>query len=722
VSAGFDTTSAIKTDGTLWVWGSGGRGTLGNGITANGRSTPITTFAGGTNWRQVTCGQYHMSAVKTDGTLWTWGFTQKGQLGIGYGAYEFNVPIEYNVRSTPVTTFVGGSNWKQVSAGGQHTVALNDDGVNKRLYTWGYNRNNQIGDGFFIEINDAPGKVGNSSNWKQVSCSYHSTAALKTDGTLWTWGDNVEGQLATSKLYKGSAEPVTTFVGGTDWKQVSAGGYYTVNMMAAIKTDGTLWTWGNSYAGILGNGVASVGSVSTPVTTFAGGTNWKQVSAGGYHMSALKTDGTLWTWGNDDQEQLGIGYQLTQAGINYASTPVTTFAGGRNWKSVGSSGGYRVCAIQYVDSITYPPDLFRLFAWGEGFFGVNGNFNTTNLRSTPVTTFSGGTNWKQVSAGNFSAAAIKTDGTLWTWGSGSDGALGQGGTNFGTIETPITTFAGGNNWKQVSVGYHMSAIKTDGTLWTWGGNFNGELGINATTNRSTPVTTFAGGTNWKQVSSGFNSTAAIKTDGTLWTWGANNFLQIGNATTIDISTPVTTFAGGTNWKQVSANIAHMAAIKTDGTLWVWGATANLGNGVTTGNTSTPITTFAGGTDWQKVSTGVDTIGAIKTNGTLWVWGFSGYGALGNALVTTGRITTPITTFAGGTNWKQVTCGQYHMSAIKTDGTLWTWGYTSNGILGNATGGYSGNSKVSTPITTFAGGTNWEEVHATRRNTLAIRKN
>jgi hypothetical protein len=374
-----------------------------------------------------------------------------------------------------------------------------------------------------------------------------------------------------------------------------------------------------------------------------------------------------------------------------------------------------------AESLGISPELWT---WGEGFFGVNGNFNTANLRTTPVTTFAGGTNWKQVSAGHFRAAATKTDGTLWTWGAGDDGSLGSG-ANFSVRETPITTFAGGTNWRQVSVGYHMSAIKTDGTLWTWGGNFNGQLGnstVFAVGNRSTPVTTFAGGTNWRQVSSGFNSTAAIKTDGTLWTWGINNSRQLGNAGTtsaIDISTPVTTFAGGTNWKQVSANISHMAAIKTDGTLWTWGAAYILGNGIVTGNRSTPVTTFAGGTNWKQVGTGGYTTAAIKTDGTLWVWGFAARGVLGNG-ITTGDISTPITTFAGGTNWKQVACGQYHMSAIKTDGTLWTWGYTTNGILGNATGGYSGNSNVSTPITTFAGGTNWKQVHATRRNTLAIK--
>ncbi len=161
---------------------------------------------------------------------------------------------------------------------------------------------------------------------------------------------------------------------------------------------------------------------------------------------------------------------------------------------------------------------------------------------------------------------------LWAWGIGSAGRLGNGVTT-GRISTPVTTFAGGTDWKQVSSGgYGTAAIKTDGTLWTWGSGAGGALGNATITNVSTPVTTFAGGTNWKQVSfSRTYSASAIKTDGTLWTWGFGDLSQLGNAVTAgSISTPVTTFSGGTNWKQVSFGVYHTSAIKTDGTLWTWG--------------------------------------------------------------------------------------------------------------------------------------------------------
>ena len=372
-------------------------------------------------------------------------------------------------------------------------------------------------------------------------------ADLFREGTLFTWGNGALGDNSGANR----STPVTTSAGGANWKQVSSGGSVT----AAIKTDGTLWTWGDAAAGRLGNGITAVGVTRfTPVTTFAGGTNWKQVSCGGDHTAAIKTDGTLWTWGN--------------------------------------SGGGRL-----------------------------GNGVTTGNRSTPVTTFAGGNNWKQVSCEIFHTAAIKTDGTLWTWGNGIGNQLGINSTT--NKSTPITTFAGGTNWKQVSCGgdgtgsAHTAAIKTDGTLWTWGTGISGQLGDNSMSGSGVPVTTFAGGTNWKQVSARGRYTAAIKTDGTLWTWGYGNTGQLGNAATtsagVGRNTPLTTFSGGTNWKQVVCCYGHTAAIKTDGTLWTWGqagvsigggvviTTGKLGNGVTIGNISTPVTTFAGGTNWKQVS-------------------------------------------------------------------------------------------------------------------------
>jgi alpha-tubulin suppressor-like RCC1 family protein len=357
-----------------------------------------------------------------------------------------------------------------------------------------------------------------------------------------------------------------------------------------------LFTWGNNGSGQLGDNTGTTRGI--PVTTFAGGTTWKQVASGGYHTAAIKTDGSLWVWGRNTSGQLG-------------------------------------------------------------------DFSNTN-RSTPVTTFAGGTNWKQVTCGGGHTAAIKTDGSLWVWGSGGYGRLGT--NNTGNTNTPVTTFAGGNNWKQVSMSNrcrHSAAIKTDGTLWIWGNGNN--LGINLSgdaNSRNTPVTTFVGGNNWKQVSVGYEFTAAVKTDGSLWTWGRGTEGQLGDNNAITRSTPVTTFAGGNTWKQVSTGANHTAAIKTDGSLWTWGFGNNgrLGTNDTPPNRSTPVTTFAGGTNWKQVTCGNRHTGAIKTDGTLWVWGSDDFNALG----TNGAgANVPVTTFAGGNNWKQVSFGEVYSTAIQS---------------------------------------------------------
>jgi len=335
-----------------------------------------------------------------------------------------------------------------------------------------------------------------------------------------------------------------------------------------------------------------------------------------------------------------------------------------------------------------------LWGWGNNNGGQLGiNLGPFQDRSTPVTTFSGGINWKQVSAGRSHTAAIKTDGSLWIWGEGTNGRLGTNDTTLRS--TPVTTFAGGNDWKQVSCGNnHTAAIKTDGSLWTWGGNTYGQIGNNTTADRNTPVTTFTGGNNWKSVSAGVSNaatTAAIKTDGSLWVWGHGRYIGIDDVN--DRSIPVTTFAGGTNWKQVSTGVATVA-IKTDGTLWD-----------TTNDAFTWAQRYSVATNWKSVSSGGATqffIAAIKTDGSLWIWGRGNEGQLGTNDTTTRS--TPVTTFAGGNNWKSVSVGENHVAALKTDGTLWTWGSGADGRLGNFA-----TTNRSTPVTTFAGGTNWKSV-------------
>ena len=172
---------------------------------------------------------------------------------------------------------------------------------------------------------------------------------------------------------------------------------------------------------------------------------------------------------------------------------------------------------------------------------------------------------------NNTVAAIKTNGTLWTWGYNGYGNLGYGSFGAGYSTSSPAQVGSETTWKQISAGsIIMGAIKTDGTLWMWGYNGDGALGDGTTDNntnqgplKSTPVQTIAGGTNWKTISCGNRHVMAIKTDGTLWSWGMNDQGQLGDGTKVDKSSPVQIQNGGTNWKTISSGLSTSLAIRDD---------------------------------------------------------------------------------------------------------------------------------------------------------------
>jgi len=361
--------------------------------------------------------------------------------------------------------------------------------------------------------------------------------------------------------------------------------------------------------------------------------------------------------------------------------------------------------------------------WGVGSNG-NGELgdDTTDHRSSPVQTITGGSNWVEINCGYFNIAGLKDDGTLWTWGRNYQGGLGDN-TTVGK-SSPVQTIAGGTDWKTMVVGTyyeHCAAIKTDGTLWLWGHNEYGEIGDETTVDKSSPVQTIAGGTDWKQVASGGGHTAAIKNDGTLWMWGYNGgeefdkYGQLGDNTIIDKSSPIQTVCGGTDWKSVSCGARFTASIKNNGTLWTWGENANgqLGD-ETTSNKSSPVQTIAGGTDWKQISCGDNHMIAIKNDGTCWTWGWNAQGQLGDE--TTSDRSSPVQTVTYGNVWKQVDGGRNHSAAIKNDGTCWVWGDNTNGRLG-----LDDTDSRSSPVQTIMADNKWLYVSAGYETTFGIRK-
>lgn len=305
--------------------------------------------------------------------------------------------------------------------------------------------------------------------------------------------------------------------------------------------------------------------------------------------------------------------------------------------------------------------------------------------------------WQTVSSGSDHTLALKTDGTLWAWGDNGSGELGDGTTVDKTMPVQIGT---ANDWQKISAGHNFSlAIKTDGTLWAWGFNSWGQLGNGANTRQISPVK-IGTATDWQSISASGGTTGghsiALKTNGTLWAWGRNSQGQLGDNTLVDKNQPIQ-IGVDTDWRLIATGGNHSLAIKTTGALWAWGwnGTHQLGDGT---NVNKLVPTQVGtATNWQSIDGAYNHNLGIKTDGTLWTWGFGPEGKLGLGTVSIAEVPTQVGT---DTNWTMASCGIDHSLALKSNGTLWSWGENENGELGFGTNSTT-NIVVPTQVSTNA---------------------
>jgi M6 family metalloprotease-like protein len=344
-----------------------------------------------------------------------------------------------------------------------------------------------------------PGKV-------KIAAGGSHTADIQTDGSLWAWGQNNNGQMGDDTII-GKAVPVRV---GTDndWVSVSAVGSSTL----ALKRDGSLWAWGRNIYSLLGDGTNIYKTIPVRVGT---DNDWSAVALGYYHAMGLKSDGSLWAWGDNTFYQLGDGTMIPQA------VPVR-FGEDNDWSAV-SAGAFHTMALKADGS---------LWAWGRNHCGQLGD-GTDKEKSTSVQV---GTDndWAALAAGYTYTAALKSDGSLWTWGYNNCGQLGDG-TN-ANKNTPVRVGAD-NDWSAVSAGqYYALATKKDGSLWAWGDNANGQLGDGTNISSNIPVR-IGQANDWTAVSAGSTHATALKSDGKLWAWGRNNYGQLGDGTKVNKNTP-----------------------------------------------------------------------------------------------------------------------------------------------------------------------------------------
>jgi len=329
-----------------------------------------------------------------------------------------------------------------------------------------------------------------------------------------------------------------------------------------------LYAWGLNTSGQIGQG-NTTSPQSSPVQITG---TWTSVAAGNDSAAGIKSDGTLWLWGDNQVGQLGLGDTTNR------SSP-TQVLGGGSWARVLK--GLNFFTLAYKSDGT-------LWAWGRnqdaGQLGVNDFVNRSAPSLVPGV-------WSNKFATGYQvSAAIDRSGLLWSWGNGANGAMGGGSGSTGFYSAPNQFVAG--KWLDVvsgnpslfNLGGNIIALRSDHTLWAWGKNFGGELGVGDTTDRSVPIQVGTD-TTWAQIACSTMS-AGIKMDGTLWTWGYNNSGELGVGDRTPRSSP-TQVPG--SWIFVSCGVNHMLGIKSDGSLWGWGlnSSSQLTNAVVTA-TSSPV--------------------------------------------------------------------------------------------------------------------------------------
>jgi alpha-tubulin suppressor-like RCC1 family protein len=355
---------ALRSDGTVWAWGANGIGELGNGTTVSS-STPVQV-SGLASVTDIAANWDHSLAVKSDGTVWAWGYNGNGELGNGTTTNS-NTPVQV---CSPPPTQICLSNVIAVAAGDGESMALKSDGT---VWVWGYNGNGQLGIGTMSPLQQTtPVQVNGLSGVLAIAAGNGNSLVLKGDGTVWGWGYNLDGRLGNGTTTSSMTPVQASGLSGVI--AIAAGD----GVSMALKSDGSVWAWGS---GSLGNGTTAGSTIPTHVQSLSGVT---AIAAGSSYSLALKSNGTVWAWGNNGSGQLGTGTTSPLA-------PVTTPVQVNNLSSVTAIAAGDIFSLAIQGEANAVATHFSVSAPASSAAGTSFNFSVTALDASnhPVAGYTG---------------------------------------------------------------------------------------------------------------------------------------------------------------------------------------------------------------------------------------------------------------------------------------------------------------------------------------------
>lgn len=599
IDAGSSHVCGLREDGSLYCWGRNNAGQIGDGTTVD-RSAPTLVSAG--PWESVSAGVDFTCAIKAeDHTLWCWGLGSSRQLGTGTTASS-SVPVQEKLLAT---------SWASVSAGNAYTCAVNEQNTR---FCWGTNSVGQGGDGTVTAINDPKALDDGTADWKRLDAGDFAACGLRGDGALWCWGDGGQGQTAQP----GNEGPLTkpAQVGAdTDWLSVASG----LRFACGIRAGDRLYCWGSASRGAVGQGYVS----DRTEPAFVGdATTWARVAVQLDGGCAIREAGALWCWGRNAFEQLGDGTNVTRV------EPVL-IGMGKTWSRV-SLGRTHTCGIAEEGGLN------GLFCWGRDANGELGNGAGVTNQTTPmpITAPAGAASpWAELDAGFNHTCAAREDGTLWCWGVNTRGQLGDGTKTARAAATQVLPLDTAN-WKVVAAsGEFTCALRGAGALWCWGRNDSAQLGLGYASPAGDPAVvtpTQVGSATYAALDASANHACAVKTDGTLWCWGRNASGELGLGNSVGPVLSPVQVGTDTDWVMpFLGNGTFTCALKTSGDLFCWGTGSfgqlALGN-QTSFNTPQKVPSLV---PWSAASIGNEHACGITAGGKLACWGASYYAQLGS---------------------------------------------------------------------------------------------
>jgi alpha-tubulin suppressor-like RCC1 family protein len=676
IAAGAAHVLALKSDGTVWAWGANYAGQLGNGTTSN-TSAPVQV--GGTSplhtVTAISAGNSHSLALKADGSVWAWGDHTRKQLGATTETITCTqdqssspcatTPVQVLTRTDVATPYGDIPVYdpllavRAIAAGGFHNLALRSDGT---VSAWGANTFGQLGLGHPGDDVRSPQKTDELEDVQAVAAGTEFSLALLSNGSVRAWGHNGFGQLGvgtdtgpeqcpqelSTGTYDRPCSPTPLPVPGLNAViGLAAGSLHAL----VVTTDGHVWGWGNDWFGQVGDGdLNPVSAVTLPVRLIEP-VDVTSVAAGDLHSFALTGTTRRSAWGSNSQGQLG------------QDTP-------RSMMELAAGESHSLAVMGYGQAT----------AWGANSYGQLGDGTTGPGRPMPQPVgdpFPIGhhsvpfDDVSAVAGGARHGLALLASGKVYAWGQNARGQLGDGVGTYQDHYTPVKVLSLSGVVAVSAGAWHNLALKADGTVWAWGENLQGQLGVSTSTPRSDVAVQVAGLKGIVAVAAGRNHSLALKHDGTVWAWGYNAQGQLGDDGASRYSPRQVGSLTGV--KAIAAGGWHSAALTASGGVYTWGDNGHgqLGDG-TTVNGSAPRRVVTAFGLYPRVRlgqlTGVTAIAvglrhnlALKANGVVMGWGLNSSGQA------TGTASSPLdvaTTVTGVSKVTEIAAGGSHSLALR----------------------------------------------------------